>query len=77
MKRLFRVETLWYVMAENYDEAEAGYGVDLQKCALYARPAQNCIAAEWEDAPPFGGDDDRTCSQILGDEQLAKEEKNG
>jgi hypothetical protein len=64
-KRLFRVNVVLYVMAE--DEADACAAAtqvrfDIFECvarkAAYVDPA-------WEDAVPYNADDERTCSQVM------------
>jgi len=63
MKKLYEVEIRYYVMAENETEAEAirtDDGVTLEVNEAFT------VDSEWWDTIPFGGDDDRTCGEILG-----------
>ena len=62
MKKLYEVTKLYYVLAEDELEAEytdAGHGATTEVIEV------NSVAAAWLDLIPFGGDDDRTCREIL------------
>lgn len=63
MNKLYEVNKKYYVMAEHDFEAEF---VDVSLC----EPTVEVFEAEsvdhdWWDSIPAGGDDDRTCGQIL------------
>jgi len=71
-KKLYCVRVVLYVMAENASGAcvaatEAPF--DIFECN--ARKADH-LAAGWEDAIPYNADDERTCSEILASEQIAR-----
>ena len=63
MKRLYRVEAHYYVMAGGELEAVL-IRPDVDCCPRLAEAVSN-VDSEWYDAIPFGGDDDRTCGEIL------------
>uniref|UniRef100_A0A6M3X6L1 Uncharacterized protein n=1 Tax=viral metagenome TaxID=1070528 RepID=A0A6M3X6L1_9ZZZZ len=65
MKRLYEVEARWYVMAEDEVEAESVRPI-WGDYAVFVTEASG-VDHDWFDALPFGGDDDRTCSQILSE----------
>ena len=66
MKKLYEVRKLYYVLAEDELGAECCY-------VPYGATAEvievNSVAANWLDLIPFGGDDDRTCREILREAQ--------
>ncbi len=68
MKTLFRIQRTWYVMAEGRACAEGMY------IPLTCEPTEELeeatsVDADWRDAIPEGGDDDRTCGQILKEQK--------
>ena len=66
MKKLFEVETRYYVMAEDKLEAENIDPRDIGSCSVYAVEAKmGEIDARWVNAIPFNSDDDRTCGEIV------------
>lgn len=66
-KKLYRVKVCLYVMAENeYDACWAATNSHFDIFECVADKAKT-IEPGWEDAVPYNSDDDRTCSEILGD----------
>lgn len=63
VKRLYEVTVTYYVMAE--DEAEAVGIQTLGGDPTIEVALATSVGAEWWHAIPFGGDDDRTCGEIL------------
>lgn len=62
MKRLYRVDAFWYVMAENKEEAVDSKPM-LSECSKDASLASEAGVdyTDWWNAIPFNSDDDRTC----------------
>ncbi len=65
-KKLYRVDVVLYVMAEDESDAcaaatEANF--DVFECS--AEPAR-IIEPFWEDAVPYNADDEHTCKEIVG-----------
>ena len=67
MKRLYRVDAFWYVMAENSQDAvdvRPDYGaIDIE--VTLARDSG--VDFGWWDAMPFNSDDNRPCKEIIHD----------
>lgn len=66
-KKLHEVTLKVYVMAENERDAfNAATNIDVHHCFDDAEifPAES-VDSNWWEAVPFGGDDDRTCGEIL------------
>ena len=64
-KKLYRVKVVLFVMAENESDACAAATrahFDIFECA--ARKAEN-VDPEWMVAIPYNADDERTCAEIL------------
>ncbi len=68
MKKLYRVDAFWYVMAEDKEEA-VDYKPMLSECSKEASLASEVGVdyPDWWEAIPFNSDDDRTCGQIQHD----------
>ena len=67
MKKLYMVEMMIMVMAEDKDDAidvATGYGVEISSHDCDVTEVVG-VPQSWEDAIPFGADDDRTCKDIL------------
>lgn len=71
-KQLFEVTKTYYVMAEDEQEAN-DFKPELDGCDSEAFPAES-VNATWWDSLPFGGDDDRTCGQIITEKKAAAKE---
>lgn len=80
MKKLYRVDMMVMVMAEDEDEAinvATGWGIEIapddcdatEGSSGYPYGWEDSYPYEWEDSIPFGSDDDRTCKEILEDER--------
>ena len=72
MKKLYEVEMTVYVMAANEIEAhEAATDFEVEipfaDCEIYEAGAVN---SSWMEAIPYGSDDDKTCREILANNQL-------
>jgi len=70
-KKLYRVKVVLFVMAENESGACAAATqahFDIFECA--ARKAAN-VDPEWLDAIPYNSDDERTCLEIVSNNQYA------
>jgi hypothetical protein len=68
-KELYRVKVILFVMAENESAALVAATrarFDIFECL--AKKAEN-ITPDWNDAIPYNADDDRTCSEIMFNEQ--------
>ena len=78
MKQLYRVETYYYVMAEDEDDAGLIKPGPFFQCTTEAYKA-NIVEAEWMDAIPLSddpnSDDDRTCEQILAAQRAERNEE--
>lgn len=71
MKKLYMVEMMVMVMAEDEDEAidvATGWGIEITSYDCDVTKVVG-VPQEWEDAIPFGADDDRTCKEVLRDEK--------
>ncbi len=64
MKHLYEIEARWYVLAEDEVEAQDIRPDSLADVSVFAIEA-NIVDADWWDAIPYNGDDDKTCGQIL------------
>lgn len=65
MKKLYKVERRFYVMAEDEVDAEIHTPNDTSLCTNDVEEVEDFVDNEWWDAVPFNSDDDRTCAQIL------------
>jgi len=68
MKKLYEVQATTYVMAENEFEAvdvlnDFETEIDIADCEVFEAGS---IPRRWTDAIPWGGDDDKTCGEIIG-----------
>lgn len=68
-KQLYFVERRAYVLASSELEAEVidtglGDTVEVSKAST--------VDSDWWDSIPFGGDDDRTCGQILTESKASE-----
>lgn len=71
MKRLYEVERKFYVMAEDESDAKTFQPKDPGECTNQVYLA-SAVDADWWNAIPFNGDDDRTCGELLKEsKQLA------
>lgn len=68
ISKLEQVEARWYVMEENEKEAES-IRPDWGSYGVLATQASS-VDCDWADSIPFGGDDDKTCSEILAEQGL-------
>jgi hypothetical protein len=70
MKKLYEVECLWYVMAENAEDARwlSLHSDDATKDVSLAVG----VNSDWWDAIPVDSDDDRTCGQIIKQQREAE-----
>lgn len=67
MKKLYRVDAFWYIMADSEETAKA-YKPMLSECDIEVELARDTgVDIDWWDALPFNGDTDRTCGQIQHD----------
>lgn len=67
-KKLYRVKVVLYVMAENESEARvAATNADFDIFECTAKRAEQ-IDPEWDNAIPYNADDDRTCKEILANQ---------
>ncbi len=67
MKRLYRIDVTYYVMAESREEAQMvrpDFGIE-EALSDASIEETLSVSSSWRDAIPFGGDDDRTCGEIL------------
>lgn len=62
-KRLYRVTVMFMVLAEN--ETAAEYAEQYPDGASVEVEMANSVPSDWRDAIPYGGDDNRTCGEIL------------
>jgi len=66
MKKLYKVEASWYVMAEDDSEASSFKPHDLMACDVLAfEAAEVGVDSSWWDAIPWESDNDKTCGQIM------------
>jgi hypothetical protein len=64
-KKLYRVKVVLYVMAENeYDACAAATNAQFDIFECEAERTRS-VDPGWEDAVPYNSDSDRTCSQII------------
>jgi hypothetical protein len=64
-KKLYEVEIVAYVMAENEEDARY-INIDTGSCDIDVNEADE-VPEHWLDALPFNSDDDKTISQILAE----------
>ena len=69
MKKLFEVEVKYYVMAESPSKATSVH-IHPDECTTDAQEAES-VDSEWWSSLPYGGDDGRSCGQILTDQKNA------
>ena len=64
---LFKVEKIYYVVADNEDDAGETRVDDLMACDTSVAPITRVkdILYGWRTAYPFGGDGDMTCEEIV------------
>ncbi len=79
MKKLYEVEMVVYVMAENENEAHEAandFEVDIPffDCKIYEAVSDY---SNWMDAIPYGSDDDKTCREVLSNQLQPAEEHGG
>ena len=75
MKNLYKVEAMWYVMAEDEMEAQILKPDAIDETSIFVMEASEVgVDADWWDAIPFNSDTDKTCGQIMEElEKLQKE----
>ena len=68
-KKLYRVKVVLFVMAEN--EADACVAATQARFDIFECTAKKAgyVEPEWNDAIPFNADDERTCSEIMANDQ--------
>lgn len=67
MKKLYRVDVYYFVMASSEKMALA-VRPTLGDCSRQAQIAGS-VPVDWWDAIPFGSEDDSTCGEILQDQK--------
>jgi len=73
-KKLYKVEAMWYVMAEDELEAQDIKPDDISTTSIFVMEASETgIDTDWWDAYPFNSDGNKTCGQIMA--ELEKEQK--
>ncbi len=71
MKKLYRVETSYYVMAENREDARTVRPRFLDLDLDVSIEEATSVDYSWRDAIPFEADGDKTCGEILKEQQRA------
>ena len=68
-KKLYRVKVVLFVMAEN--ESDACMAATQARFDIFECTAKKAefVDSGWNDAIPYNADDDRTCSEIMANNQ--------
>ena len=65
MKKIYELTITAYVLAETAEDARAeARSIDTSGCDVEAYEVSQ-VPQEWMDCMPFGGDEDKTCAEIL------------
>ncbi len=75
-KKLYRVDVVLYIMAENESTACAvatNINFDVFECTA---EKVKFLDPAWQDVIPYNADDDRTCSEIFPNNKLGMPQKS-
>ena len=64
MKRLYLIEARYYVMAEDRIEARHIIPDSISASIIFVSEVDK-VDADWLDAIPYGGDNDKVCGEII------------